>query len=178
MLSRRVVVLLPALLALPACTETVAEFSAAGPPRATAGGATVALILDNAPTGLRARLAAALADQALRRDIQLVQGQANPRFRVRAHVAAFVGENGGNEVAWAFDIFDAAESRAGRVAGQERLRAGGDPVQAVTDADLEAIAARGLDDLAAFLSAAAPQSVAGRRPAGPARASVGAAARS
>jgi hypothetical protein len=177
MLSRRVVVLLPALLALPACTETVAEFSAAGPPRASAGGTTVALILDNAPASLRARLAAALAEQALRRDIQLVQGQSNPRFSVRAHVAALSGEGGRNQLAWALDIFDAARARAGRVAGEEPLGSGGDPEQAVTDADLQKLAAKGLDDLAAFLSASAGQPVAAGRGASPGRAAVGASAR-
>jgi hypothetical protein len=162
-LPRRRFLLAVAVLPLAACTETASEFSAASAPRASARGATVALILDNAPEALRARLAAALADQAVPREINLVQGAATPRFRVRAHVSAAAG-TGGNELAWAFDVFDSAAQRTARISGEAALRGSGDALSAVTDGDLQAMSARALDELAAIVAAAGAPPVAGARP--------------
>lgn len=172
-LPRRSLLALAAALALAGCVETAQEFNSAAPPRAKApAGVPVALVsLDGAPEAVIAKLSTAIAGQAARRDLAIVGIDGKPRYQVRGYLSAYGAAEGRGELSWAFDIFDDRKKRARRFAGQEPLPA--PDWAAVTDAQLQAVAFKALDEIAEFL-AASPEAVAagqagaaaGRRAAG------------
>ncbi|MGL4239996.1 MAG: hypothetical protein ACRCTI_02675, partial [Beijerinckiaceae bacterium] len=134
-------------------------------------GVPVALVsLEGGPEAVVSRLSVAISQQAARRDITIVGIDGKPRYQVRGYISAHA-EGSEGEFSWAFDIFDAQKKRARRVSGQEKLRGGGDPWAAVTEAQINAAAFKATDDLAEFLAAAGAPPVAqggaaGRRAAG------------
>ncbi len=170
-------------LALGACVDTVSDFNSAAAPRAKAPGTQVALIsLEGAPETVISRLSSAIAQQAARRDIVIVGLDGKPVYQLRGYVSAYAGSEQG-ELSWTFDMFDAGRKRARRFSGQEELRTrgGGDAWAAVTDQDVQKIAFKALDDVAAFLAdrgapvASAPAPLnAGRRAAAQAGVQAGA----
>jgi len=147
-------------LALSGCVETAADFDPAAPPRAKApSGMPVALVsLEGAPEAVTARLSTAIAGQAARRDLVIVGIDGKPRYQIRGHLAAYPGAEGKGELSWTFDIYDEQKKRARRISGQEALASGSD-WSAVGDAQLQTVAFKALDEIAAFL-AAAPEAVA------------------
>jgi hypothetical protein len=163
LLSRRLALTFLAALPLAACNETAGDFNPTAPPRARApGGVPVALVsLEGGPETVVSRLSLAISQQAARRDIVIVGIDGKPRYQVRGYISAH-SEGSEGELSWAFDIFDAQKKRARRVSGQEKLRAGGDPWSAVTDAHIAAVAFKASDDIAEFLAAAPPPVAQGR----------------
>ena len=161
-----------ACLSLAACVETAGDFNPSAPPRARApAGMPVALVsLDGAPETVTQKLSTAIAGQAARRDITIVGIDGKPRYQVRGYLSAYAAAEGRGELSWAFDIFDAQKRRAKRFSGQERLT--GQDWSSVSDVMLQAVAAKALDEVAEFLSAA-PEAMA----AGDAGRQVGTAAR-
>jgi hypothetical protein len=169
-LSRRHFLAAGAAGLLAACNETIADFNPSAPPRARAPGVPVALVsLEGAPEDVISRLSLAISQQAARRDITIVGIDGKPRYQVRGYVSAHL-DGAEGELGWAFDIFDAQKRRARRVSGQEKIKGGGDPWAAVTDAHLSAVAFKSLDDIAEFLASAPPPTpvagAAARRAAG------------
>jgi hypothetical protein len=154
--------LIGAAMLLAGCNETGSSFDPNAAPRARAPGIPVALVsLDGAPETLTSRLSSAISQQASRRDIVIVGSDGKPRYQVRGYVSAQVANEGKGELAWVFDIFDAQLKRARRVSGVESVSGAGDIWSGVTDADLQKIAFRSLDEIAEFL-ATTPEAVAAR----------------
>jgi len=169
-LPRRSLLALIAALPLGACVETAGDFNPAAPPRARApAGVPVALVsLEGAPESVIQKLSTAIAGQAARRDITIVGIDGKPRYQLRGYLSAYQNGEGDaapkGELAWAFDIFDDQKKRAKRFVGQESLVSGQD-WSAVTEAQLQTVAFKALDEIAEFL-AASPEAVAGARAGG------------
>jgi hypothetical protein len=167
--TRRNLLAALAVLSLAACTETASDFNPAAAPRARAPGVPVALVsLDGAPESVITKLSSAMAQQAARRDITIVGIDGKPRYQVRGYLAANALSDGKAELSWAFDIFDSQRKRAKRFSGQEPLSSGQDWA-AVSDAQVQAVAFKALDEIAEFL-AATPEAVAVRSGSPPAAA--------
>lgn len=157
-----------------------------------AGGATLAFeSIDGPPRPVFDRLVQNLDAEAQKRRVAVVARDAVARYRVRAYLAAEVGE-GRTAIKWVWDVYDGELRRAVRLSGEEP--AGGKTADAWATADdevLRRIAASGMRQLAAFLAdprahaaapVAAPQSPEPPAPPstpdqGPIRVSVNAAAR-
>ncbi|MGL4637466.1 MAG: hypothetical protein ACRCWF_15900 [Beijerinckiaceae bacterium] len=147
---------------LSACTETASDFNANAEPRVKVPGVPVALVsLQGAPETFTSRLSSAISQQAARREIVIVGIDGNPRYQVRGYVSAQTGATGASELAWVFDVFDAQRKRAQRISGVEPLRSGGDIWNSLSDQDIQKIAFKSVDDIAAFL-AGTPEAVAAR----------------
>ncbi len=116
--------------------------------------ATVALVsLEGAPAPVEAQFRQALTGEAAAREIAVTDA-ASARYLVRGYLAAYAGEGGGVQVAYTYDVFDAASRRR-----EQRLSdtievpgAGGDPWAAVGGAVLTSLAGRSADDLAVGLA--------------------------
>jgi hypothetical protein len=154
-IDRRGLLVAAAGLVLAGCTETVSDLANA-PPRARAPGVPVAVVsLDGAPEAILQRVNAALGVQAQRRDIQIVPAVAEARYKMRGYLAAYAAAEGTTELAWTWDIFDAASRRARRVSGATAVRqTAADPWSVIGEAQVQALAVASLDDVAEFLAAA------------------------
>jgi hypothetical protein len=147
---------------LSACTETASEFNANAEPRLKVPGVPVALIsLQGAPETVTSRLSSAISQQAARREIIIVGVDGKPRYQLRGYVSAQANGGGTAELAWVFDVYDAQRKRAQRISGLEPLRASGDVWSALTDQDIQKVAFKSVDEIAAFL-AATPEALASR----------------
>jgi hypothetical protein len=147
---------------LSACTETASEFNANAEPRVKVPGVPVAFVsLQGAPETVMSRLSSAIAQQAARRDIIIVGIDGKPRYQMRGYVSAHSGANGNTELAWVFDVYDAQRKRAQRISGQEPVRASGDVWSGLTEQDMQRVAFRSVDEIAAFL-AGTPEALASR----------------
>ncbi len=153
---------------LSACTETASEFNANAEPRVRVPGVPVAFVsLQGAPETVTSRLSSAIALQAARRDIVIVGIDGKPRYQMRGYVSAQPGTNGTMELAWVFDVYDAQRKRAQRISGQEPVRGSGEVGSgevwsSLTEQDMQRVAFRSVDDIAAFL-AATPEAIASRK---------------
>jgi hypothetical protein len=142
------------ILALAGCNETAGDFNPNAAPRARAPGIPVALVsLEGAPETVTSRLSVALLRQALRRDIQIVGVDGQPRYQVRGYVSFQPAPESGVAVAWTFDLFDVKRKRAHRASGTEPVSLRSEDWSAVKDTDYERIAFRALDEIAEFLAA-------------------------
>ncbi len=117
--------------------------------------ATVALVsVAGAPPAVALQFRQALTGEAAAREIAITDA-ASARYLVRGYLSAYPGENGGVQVAYAYDVFDAASKRR-----EQRLSdtldvpgpGGGDPWAAVNGAVLASLAGRSADDLAVGLA--------------------------
>lgn len=141
-----------AAVLLAGCVETAGDFGASPPASARATGIPVSLVsLSGAPEPVIARISSTISLQAARRNLQIVGIDGNPRYQLRGFVSAQAGGSG-NEIAWAFDIYDAQRRRARRLAGEEAVRADGDVWSSLSDADLQKVANKVLDQIVLFLS--------------------------
>lgn len=123
--------------------------------------ATVALAsLDAGPGDQAARFKAVFDREAAEREIALVDPKA-AHYLVRGYLSAAPGERG-TDVAYVYDVFDAAQRRVERVTDSLTLPAtGGDPWAALDDRALASLAGRSADDLAVALSSM-PEAQAGQ----------------
>jgi len=134
-----------ALLGLAACT-------AAGQPT-LAPRATVAFeSIDGLPEGLFRKLVHNLSEEAEARQLPVVTREGPAHYRVRGYAAAHVrGRRTG--IAWVWDVYDAQERRALRIAGEETANGHQrDAWTAADDAMLRRIARTSMEQLAAFLT--------------------------
>jgi hypothetical protein len=141
------------MLALAGCNESVSDFNPNATPRARAPGVPVALVsLNGAPEQMISRLSVSLARQASRRDILIVGLDGKPRFQVRGYVTLQADNDGRNNLAWTFDLYDAQRKRARRISGADLVSARGEDWAAISDTDLERVSSSALDDIAEFLA--------------------------
>jgi hypothetical protein len=98
------------------------------------------------------RLSVAIASQAIRRDILIVGIDGKPRYQIRGYVTLQASNDANHVIAWTFDLFDAQRKRARRITGLEAVSARSEDWNAITDADLQRVSFRALDDIAEFLA--------------------------
>lgn len=150
-------------LALAGCVDTAAEL---GPPRAGAAaqrprpvaragvsprGASVALAsMEGAPEEAMSRFGRIFAQTAESRDIATTT-DAEAAYRVRGYLTAYASE-GTTRFAYVWDVFERNGRRAQRLTDEVAVKGGGDPWANLDEKALMEVAARGADDLAAFLS--------------------------
>lgn len=139
---------------LAGCQDSSLDLAAA-PTRKVVVGPTVPVAvesLEGLPASVSPRFSAALASEAQAREISFVDATGNPRYKLRGYLNAYAAE-GGNRLAWVWDVFDAKRQRARRVEGVEVLKgSGGDPWTGVDDAILRRAAARSLDEVGGYLA--------------------------
>lgn len=162
------------MLGIAACQDSGLDLSAKSARRVMVGPSVpVAVVsIEGAPQDLAPRFSAALAAEAQAREVSFVDPDQAPRFRLRGYLTALPTE-GGTAVGFVFDLFDEARKRAQRVSGSEIVKkAAADAWSVVDDAALKRIAARSMDEIAAFLAGVAQPDapVAGRVPQAPASA--------
>ncbi|HLM38574.1 MAG TPA: hypothetical protein VK434_03145 [Microvirga sp.] len=113
--------------------------------------------IDGAPAPVRMALADELAAAASERRVELVGSSAEARYRVRGYLSTET-EGGQTKVAYVWDVFDAQNRRAKRLAGSSP--AGASPAGiasgSISATDREALARlaqASMDEIAGFLSA-------------------------
>ncbi len=116
-------------------------------------GKTVAFeSIDGPPQPVFTRLVNSLGTGATRRRIEVVSRESAATYRVRGYLAASV-EDGKGTVDWAWDVFDDTDRvRVMRVAGTEEVGSGDDVWDQLDQAELDRIAAKGLDGIVAQLA--------------------------
>ncbi|MBS7540611.1 hypothetical protein [Ancylobacter lacus] len=116
-------------------------------------GKTVAFeSIDGPPQPVFAKLVNSLGTGATRRQIDVVSRESAATYRVRGYLAASV-EDGKGTVDWAWDVFDDTDRvRVMRVAGTEQVGSGDDVWDQLDQAELDRIAAKGLDGIVAQLA--------------------------
>lgn len=152
-----------AALALSGCVDTAAEL---GSPRATAlqrqriaarpgvsprGASVVFTSMEGAPDDIASRFGQVFSRTTESRDITLAAKEAEAAYRVRGYLTAYASE-GTTRLAYVWDVFERNGRRAQRLTDEIVLKGGGDPWANLDDKTLTEVAARGADDLAAFLS--------------------------
>jgi hypothetical protein len=150
--------------ALGACVDTAVELGSVRPeqiaqrrrptprPGVSPHGASVVLAsLEGAPEEVLARFRPIFARTAESRDIATA-GEADAAYRLRGYLTAYAGSEGATRLAYVFDVFDRDGRRAQRLTDDLPATGQGDPWSALGDKALADLAARGADDLAAFLS--------------------------
>jgi hypothetical protein len=142
--------------------KAVARAPAANPD-ASPRGASVALSLtaiEGVPTGVVAQFTQAFAHAAEARDVSLADPKLAKYF-VQLHLTAYSAGTDATALAYVSDVFDGKKHRTQRLGDEIMLKGtAADPWSLVDAKTIEAIAARGADDLAAFLSNT-PEAVAG-----------------
>lgn len=139
---------------LGACQDSTLDL-AAGPTRKISVGPSVPVAvesLEGLPEAIAPRFSAALASEAQARDITIVDAAGAPRYKLRGYLNAYAAD-GGNRLAWVFDVFDAKLQRARRAEGSEPLRGNAaTPWSLVDDATIRRAAARSLDEVGGYLA--------------------------
>ena len=107
-----------------------------------------------APDGVTSRFSTALASEASARQVELVGGDSNARYRVRGYLSAEPTEDGSTSLAFVWDVFDAQKKRAQRVQGASiaSARAGTNPWDAVDQSTVSKAASESMDAIAGFLT--------------------------
>lgn len=145
------------LFALTACQDSGLDLAARSGRKVVVGPSVPVAIesFEGAPQDVAPRFSAALAAEAQSREVSFVDAAQAPRFRMRGYLTAAPGE-GGTVVSYVWDLFDQGRRRAQRVSGTELIkRSAGDPWSVVDEAALKRIAARCMDEIAAFLAGVA-----------------------
>lgn len=150
----KIIVAVAVCAALSACQDSTLDLASAPARRISVGPAVPVAVesLQGMPESIAPRFSAALASEAQARDITLVDAAGTPRYKLRGYLNAYAAE-GGNRLAWVFDVFDSRLQRARRAEGSEPLRgSAGDPWSLVDDAAIRRAAARGLDEVGGYLA--------------------------
>lgn len=171
-LARAPLILLAAL-GLAACVHS--DPSVTGSIPVAPGGQTIAFeSVDGPPRPVFDRLVSALSAEAETRNLPVVSHIGPAAYRVRAYLATYVEKKKKQAtLAWTWEVFDRGMNRAFRLSGEEPLgTARADVWAQCDDALLRRIAARGFDELAAWLGAPASAPAGDPEPAGPAVASA------
>ncbi len=147
-MTSRTILALGAVLALAGCqTAGQAVVSAPGVPVAVES-------IEGAPQGVSSALQGELASAAEQRRMTLVGAGSDARYRVRGYLSAEPTADGGTEVAFVWDVFDAEKRRAKRVTGAKPIRtAGATPWDGLDRDALRRLAEESLNEIAGFLVA-------------------------
>ena len=108
--------------------------------------------IDGAPAPVRMALADELAAAASERRVELVGSSAEARYRVRGYLSAET-EGGQTKVAYVWDVFDAQNRRAKRLAGSSPAGIASGSISAADREALARLAQASMDEIAEFLSA-------------------------
>jgi len=144
-------------------TGTMATASV--PPR----DATVAFeSIDGPPPAVFHRLVQKLNDEAQARSVPMVSREGFAPYRVRGYLAAGVEKKKKRTlISWVWDVYDAQQSRAFRISGEETINAApADAWAAVDDALLAKIAQKGMAQLSDYLRGGVPPAPPAEAPAG------------
>jgi hypothetical protein len=134
-----------------ACTTTGSGTTASIAP----AGATIAFeSIDGPPPAVFRRLVQKLGDEAEARHLPLVSREGFAPYRVRGYLAAATERKARRTlISWVWDVYDAQQSRALRISGEEAVSgAPADAWSAVDDALIARIAQKGMGQLADYLS--------------------------
>jgi hypothetical protein len=148
-------------LALSACTTDGQPTAMGLQPR----GASIAFeSIDGPPQGQFYRLVQNLNDEAQARRLAVISRESPAAYHVRGYLAAKVVK-GQTTISWVWDVFDADDRRALRIAGEEAAKGKHhDAWAAADDAMLHRIASASMDQLATFLTSADVAAVAAPAP--------------
>jgi hypothetical protein len=140
--------------------SAVAGCAAGGQPRFAGANATVAFeAIDGPPPAVFEKLVTKLNDEAQARQIPVVSRASPAQYRVRGYIAAQTDKKR-NTIAWVWDVYDGAERRALRIAGEEPAGAPRrDAWASADDKVLARIAQNGMARIAEFLKTGAPAPV-------------------
>lgn len=108
--------------------------------------------IDGAPAPVRSALADELAAAASERKVELVGSSAEARYRVRGYLSTETAD-GETKVAYVWDVFDAQNRRAKRLAGSSPARIASGSISATDREALARLAQASMDEIAGFLSA-------------------------
>ncbi|GGH28671.1 hypothetical protein GCM10007036_38030 [Alsobacter metallidurans] len=135
--------------------------------RYEAPGVPVALdTLEGAPEAVKTRVSAEISTQATARRIELVDSQAQPRYRLKGYLTAYPTETGDTTLAVVWDVFDAANKRQQRVTTTTVAKGqGDDPWSRIGETQIAKATSQSMNQVAAFLAGQTPG-------AGPATASL------
>jgi hypothetical protein len=121
--------------------------------------ATVAFeSIDGPPIGVFHRLVQNLSEEADGRQVAVVSREGPAHYRVRGYLAAHIAHRK-TTIAWVWDVYDTAQNRALRIAGEETVpgkRSVRDGWTAADERVLRRIAQASMTNLAAFLAAGSP----------------------
>jgi hypothetical protein len=120
--------------------------------------------IEGLPTTMRTALSDELASAATSRRVELVGTSAEARYRVRGYLSTETTAEGGSQLAFVWDVFDAQKRRTNRVAGTSPIQTAS--LDGLDREALRQLAAESMDGLATFLSAstAAPLDAAAAEP--------------
>jgi len=142
--SLAVVLLLGALAA--GCTANDPAPSVGAAPR----GSVAFDSIDGLPPGHFDKLVQDMAWEAESRQLAVVSREGPAQYRVRGYASATVAGKR-TTIAWVWDVYDAAQNRAVRLAGEAQGRPGLRGWSAADDPTLQRIAHDGMTQLADFL---------------------------
>jgi hypothetical protein len=136
-------------LSAAACTTDGQSTVATATPR----GPTVAFeSIDGPPESIFQKLVQNLSEEADARQIAVVSREGPAQYRVRGYVSAQT-QGKRSTISWVWDVYDADQRRALRIAGEEPASFAGRGTWAIADDQvLRRIAHAGMDRLVAFLA--------------------------
>ena len=135
-------------LSASACTTNGQPTAAAATPR----GPTVAFeSIDGPPESIFQKLVQNLSEEADARQLAVVSREGPAQYRVRGYVSAQT-QGKHSTIAWVWDVYDADQRRALRIAGEEPASFAGRGTWAIADDQVRRIARTGMDRLVAFLA--------------------------
>jgi hypothetical protein len=108
--------------------------------------------IDGAPAPVRSALADELAAAASERKVELVGSSAEARYRVRGYLSTETAD-GETKVSYVWDVFDAQNKRAKRLAGSSSAGLASGSISATDREALARLAQASMDEIAGFLSA-------------------------
>jgi hypothetical protein len=120
-------------------------------------GATVTFeSIDGPPPQVFNRMVGVLASESKLRNLSIVSREGTASYRVRSYLAAQVNR-GRTTISWVWDVYDANQQRALRLAGEEPAgKSGRDAWAAADDLVLRRIAQAGFSGLSAMINGTAP----------------------
>jgi len=120
-------------------------------------GATVTFeSIDGPPPQVFDRMVGVLDSESKLRNLAIVSREGTASYRVRSYLAAQVS-HGRTTVSWVWDVYDASQQRALRLAGEEPAgKSGRDAWAAADDLVLRRIAQAGFSGLTAMVNGTAP----------------------
>ncbi len=155
--SFKIAALALAASSLCACVDTSLDMNTRQQPQVKAPPIPVALVsVEGAPEPFTNRFQTALATEAKLREIVLVQGTEEPRFKLRGYLSAYEVQ-GGTAVTWVWDVYDTNARRAQRINGSQVVkRTDAEPWNVVDDTLLRFAASSSMNEVAAYLGSAPP----------------------
>ena len=137
-------------LVLGACQQ---GFEAAGR-KVDAPGVPVALVgVEGGPETVQAQVTDAVATQAAARHIEIVGSAESPKYRLKGYLTAYASSGDETTLAFVWDVFDASSRRAQRISTTATARGrAADPWTQVGEQQIQAVAARSMNEVAAFLA--------------------------